>query len=341
VFQSDTHLPHVLPPAAYHDPAQFAAEIDALHWPAWHCVGTTAAFPPTESPSSLELLGVPLVIEGRDGDVVVRLDDSTPARRQRLRTLARPVELRTERVGQLVFVALAPDAPPLADQLGPERAFLEELFGPRWAPCLGSFRELPCNWKLLVENVLENYHLEEVHSATFKHYPPPEACDHAMHPGGSSYVEVLPPDHSHLRDDGGRLARLVGVTPEPAYRHVVVYPHFTAGRMGLFNWAHCVLPVAPGRAINAYWFFQLAATRRGPVAAVAEAGLRRWGRRFFATLLAEDAAVLPGVQLGMEAAARPTGGLISAREERIFHFQRHVLERTGAVPAADGMALTG
>jgi hypothetical protein len=43
----------------------------------------------------------------------------------------------------------------------------------------------------------------------------------------------------------------------------------------------------------------------------------------------------------MEAAARPTGGLISAREERIFHFQRHVLERTGAVPAADGMALTG
>jgi len=30
-----------------------------------------------------------------------------------------------------------------------------------------------------------------------------------------------------------------------------------------------------------------------------------------------------------------------AREERIFDLQRHVLERTGAVPAAAGMALTG
>ncbi len=341
MFQSETHLPHVLPPTAYHEPAQFAAEIEQLHWPAWHCVGTTSAFPAGESPRSLELLGVPLAIERGPGGLIVRLDGSTPGRRQRLQALPRPVTIRTERIGQLVFVALSPDARPLAKHLGPERTFLEDLFGPRWAPCLGSFRELPCNWKLLVENVLENYHLEEVHSATFKHYPPPEACAHEMHPGGSSYVEVLPPAHSHLRDDRGRLARLLGVTPEPAYRHVVAYPNFTAGRMGLFNWAHCVLPVAPGRAVNAYWFFQLAATRRGPVAAIAAAGLRRWGRRFFATLLDEDAAVLPGVQLGMESAARPTGGLVSAREERIFHFQRHVLERTGAVPAAEGMALTG
>jgi choline monooxygenase len=341
VFQSDTHLPHVLPPDAYHDPAQFAAEIERLHWPAWHCVGTTAAFPAGESPRSLDLLGVPLAIRRRADTVVVALDDSAPARRQRLRSISRPVGLRIGRVGQLVFVSLAPHGPTLAEQLGPERTFLEDLFGAHWAPCLGSLRELPCNWKLLVENVLENYHLEEVHSATFKHYPPPEACAHEMHPGGSSYVEVLPPAHSHLRDDGGRLARLLGVTPEPAYRHVVTYPNFTAGRMGLFNWAHCVLPVAPGRAVNAYWFFQLAATRRGPVAAIAAAGLRRWGRRFFGTLLDEDAAVLPGVQLGMESAARPTGGLVSAREERIFHFQRHVLERTGAVPAAEGMALTG
>jgi len=50
---------------------------------------------------------------------------------------------------------------------------------------------------------------------------------------------------------------------------------------------------------------------------------------------------MPGVQAGMAAPAQPSGGLISAREERIFHFQRHVLERTGAVPAAGGMALTG
>ncbi len=341
MFQSDTHLPHVLPPEAYHDPAQYAAEIDRLLWPAWHCVGTIAGFPPAESPRRLTLLGVPLSIAVEAGEAVVRLADQTPAGRQRLRAVPRPIAVRTGRVGQLVFVSLDPAGPSLTDHLGPERSFLEDLFGSRWTACLGSFRELPCNWKLLVENVLENYHLEEVHAATFKHYPPPEACDHAMHPGGSSYVEVLPPTHSHLRDDGGRLARLLGAVADPAYRHVVVYPNFTAGRMGLFNWAHSVFPVAPGRAVNAYWFFHLAASRPGPVAAAAAFGLRRWGRRFFSTLLEEDAAVLPGVQTGMAAAAQPTGGLISAREERIFHFQRHVLEQTGAVPAAGGMTLTG
>jgi choline monooxygenase len=340
MFQSDTHLPHVLPPEAYHEPAQFAAETARLLWPAWHCVASTAAFPPGEVRRSIDLLGVPLAIESRSGDVVVRLDDTTPARRQRVLTGGQGVRPRTGRVGQLVFVCLDPHGPSLEEHLGDERDFLADLFAPRWAPCLASFRELPCNWKLLVENVLENYHLEEVHAATFRHYPPPEACVHDMTPAGSTYTEVLPPDHSHLHDAGGLLAGLLGVKPEPAYRHVAVHPSFTAGRMGLFNWAHCVLPLGPGRAMNAYWFFQLAPVRRGPVAAVAAAGLRRWGRRFFSTLLDEDAAVLPNVQVGMQAPSRPTGGLISAREERIFHFQRHVLERTGAVPAAGAVALT-
>jgi hypothetical protein len=46
---------------------------------------------------------------------------------------------------------------------------------------------------------------------------------------------------------------------------------------------------------------------------------------------------MPGVQAGMASAAHPSGGLISAREERIFHFQRHVLEQTAAAgpPTAD------
>jgi len=340
MFQSDTHLPHLLAPEAYHDPARFDAETRRLLWPAWHCVASTARFPAGEQRPAIDLLGVPLACEHQGGDVVVRLDDEEITRRRRLRAVGRGVRLRTGRVGQLVFACLSPDGPTLDEQLGGERDFLADLFAPRWAPCLASCRELPCNWKLLVENVLENYHLEEVHAATFKHYPPSEACVHEIASGGSSYTEVLPPDHSHLRDSGGLLARLLGVAPAPAYRHVAVYPTFTAGRMGLFNWAHSVLPLGAGRAMNAYWFFQLAAVRRGPVAAVAAAGLRRWGRRFFGTLLDEDAAVLPDVQAGMRAPARPAGGLISAREERIFHFQSYVLQRAGAVPTAGAPVLT-
>jgi hypothetical protein len=326
-------MPHLLKPEAYHDHGQFEAEMQQLMWPAWHCVASTAKFNPLPKSQSFELLGVPLVIQWLSNEVVVRLDDSKPTGKQQLRALRRPIELRTGQIGQLVFVSLDPNGPSLHEHFGAEYDYLEDLFGSHWSACLESLREQPCNWKLLVENVLENYHLEEVHVKTFKHYPPPEACDHEMFVGGSSYVEVLPPKHSHLRDNGGMLARLMGVSPKEAYRHMVVYPHFTAGRMGFFNWAHCTLPISPVRTINAYWFFQLAPTRRGPVSAIGAAGLSLWGRRFFRTLLEEDAAVLPSVQLGMQAPKRPTGGLISAREERLFHFQRYVAERTGAIPA--------
>ena len=44
MFRSDTHLPHVLPPATYHDESQFATETARLLWPAWHCVASTANF---------------------------------------------------------------------------------------------------------------------------------------------------------------------------------------------------------------------------------------------------------------------------------------------------------
>jgi choline monooxygenase len=341
MFRSDTHLPQVLPPATYHDDSQFAVETARLLWPAWHCVASMADFRRDETWRSIDLLGVPLVVETSSCGASIRLDDSTPARRQRLRKLARTPAIRTGRVGQMFFVSLDRNGPSLEEHFGGELAYLEDLFSLRWAPCIARFRELPCNWKLLVENVLENYHLEEVHSATFKHYPPPEACDHDITDRGSTYVEVLPPDHSHLRDNGGLVARLMNVSPDPAYRHVAVYPNFTAGSMGLFNWAHCTLPVSPTRTINAYWFFQLAPKRRGIVASITSAGVRRWGRSFFSTLLDEDAAVLPDVQHGMQSPSRPTGGLISAREERIFHFQRHVLERTGAVPVHAGTATVG
>jgi hypothetical protein len=36
---------------------------------------------------------------------------------------------------------------------------------------------------------------------------------------------------------------------------------------------------------------------------------------------------MPGVQAGMAAEDQPSGGLISAREERIFHFQQFVLQK--------------
>jgi len=337
VFQSETHLPHVLPPTAYHDPAQFAAEIEQLHWPAWHCVGSTADMPRVGTNLSVEVLGVRMILERTGAGIRGTVTRSRGGRLHGPGTVPAP---RVDTVGSLVFVSLA-GGPSLEEYLGPHADHAASLFSSDWERCLLVPQRVAANWKALVENILESYHLETVHEETFRSYPPGEVCFHELEPGWSSYTERNDSAHSHLKSEAQRMGRLIGVKPHPDYRHVIVYPHFVMARMGLFNWAQTILPIGPRESLNLWQFFLLRGSRRTPVAAGAAFVLRRWARRFFTKALAEDGDVLTGVQAGLEAAAHPRGGLISAREERIFHFQRHVLERTGAVPAAEGMALTG
>jgi choline monooxygenase len=338
MFQSDTHLPHVLPPAAYHDPAQFAAETERLLWPAWHCVGSTADFPRVGSRLPVNLLGLQLNLERTwRGIRVSAIGD----RCRRMRDSESASAVRVDTVGSLVFVSLMPAGISLQDYLGPHADHAAGLFSTDWQRCLLARQLIPANWKALVENILESYHLETVHVKTFRAYPPSEACFHEMEPGWSSYTERNESEHSHLKRTADTLGRMLGVQPHPHYRHVIIYPHFVMARMGLFNWAQTIVPIGPRQSLNLWQFFMLRGTRQTPAALAAAFVLRRWARRFFATALDEDGCVLANVQAGLEAADHPRGGLISAREERIFHFQRHVLERTGAVPAHDGMALTG
>ena len=77
-----------------------------------------------------------------------------------------------------------------------------------------------------------------------------------------------------------------------------------------------------------YWqIFQLRGHSRTPWARFAAAIIGRHGRKFFKEAMREDGVVMPGVQAGMAAEDQPSGGLISAREERIFHFQQFVLQK--------------
>ena len=72
--------------------------------------------------------------------------------------------------------------------------------------------------------------------------------------------------------------------------------------------------------------------------------------KFVATMVAkqvfaEDAAIYQGVQKGV--AASPHPGVIGTREERIYYFQKYVLDRTQGPtelpvmePVANGMAVS-
>jgi choline monooxygenase len=365
-FTSDTHLPQLLHPEQYTSAEQWTLERDRLFLPAWHCVAQTGDLPEEGSFKTLSLLGHPLILWRTEGEIRCYLnvcshrhclltgkatgrmpllkcqyhgweyDRAGDTRRIPDARSFKPLAPGTlglkrypvETVGQLVFVSLANEPAPLDDQFGGQRAYLAELFSTDWAPLLTVAQEVDANWKVLAENVLEGYHLEAVHVNTFRNFAPAEACRHAVHDRWTTYTEAPLEANATVRRQAEFVARLLGVRAEPEYHHLFCYPNFAASRMTLYNWAQTILPVTPHKAISYWQIFQLRGRSRSPAARLAAAAVARHGRAFFREAMREDGVVMPGVQAGMAAEAHPSGGLISAREERIFHFQEHVLEQT-------------
>ena len=76
----------------------------------------------------------------------------------------KPVEL--DRAGSFLFVRIAPGGPGLAEFLGEAAEFLENVSASLDRP-LDEFRAtIQANWKLVIENSLEGYHVPMVHRTT-------------------------------------------------------------------------------------------------------------------------------------------------------------------------------
>jgi choline monooxygenase len=91
-----------------------------------------------------------------------------------------------------IFVNLAPEPLPFEDFTAPIRAMLGDNLAEDYVPrATVEFGEVPCNWKLLMENFIEPYHVQFVHKTTTRqpledHYTLIE--DHCL----GSAVELSP-----------------------------------------------------------------------------------------------------------------------------------------------------
>jgi choline monooxygenase len=78
-----------------------------------------------------------------------------------------PDRVRAEVLGRLIFVSLDGNAPPLHDFLGAEIwERLSYALSPNVSPIDSWTVAYECNWKVLIENTLEDYHVASVHFAT-------------------------------------------------------------------------------------------------------------------------------------------------------------------------------
>ena len=103
--------------------------------------------------------------------------------------------VQVELWGGCVWINLDPDAPPLADALGPIIALLDPLGVADMRVQWWKSVVLSANWKMAQEAFLEGYHVPQTHPQLTLGHPErynPDSLIYEVHPGGHSSFQLRP-----------------------------------------------------------------------------------------------------------------------------------------------------
>ncbi len=360
MFTNQHYLRHLLRPEHYTSESHYRAELDHLFLPAWHPLATLGDLARPGDFLTFDLLETPILLRNFDGELRAflnvcphrhsKLTEKQRGNSPRLRCqyhgweyhqdggtgkipdarAFRPWDrensclrrFRVETCGDLVFVNLSDTGVTLREWIGP----LWEL----WQSYGGSFRhaatweqDFPCNWKVVLENSLESYHIPQVHPKTFKDFSPEDISWHELDEKFTSYKTIPPNDFASRAQ--AWIARRLGHPVTNEYWHRNLHPHTTGASLDTVRMMQCVFPTGPTTCRYRAIFFTLRGQRRSPFAWVLSRILRSIATSVAKQIFAEDATIYQGVQKGM--AASPHTGVIGTREERIYVFQKYVLDK--------------
>jgi len=276
-----------LPPWCYYDEEFYRAEVEHIFMKVWNFLGRSDRIPNPGDYFTVNYVGVPLIIV-RGKDKVVRAFSNTCRHRGarvaedkgNCRAFVCPyhgwvydldgalkgangmekaenfdrsqyglVPVRLEEWGGFIFVNFDADAEPLLDYLGdaPEQLAsydCENLVTTR----LTSF-ELDCNWKLYIENAMEEYHLPFVHKSTLNL----KDFDHGIIPAEGNW-DAIREKHEGTRalleeDKQHGLPRIKTLEGPPAEgtHYVVLYPSTMLGMTTDSVWWLELHPMGPNK----------------------------------------------------------------------------------------------
>ncbi len=364
MFLNQTHLEHLLQPEHYFSVEQYQLEMKRLFQAAWFVVAATEELPRSGDFLTTELLGKPLIVRNFNGELKAflnvcahrhcKLTHLQQGRSEKMRCqyhgwefkadgytahipeakIFRPIdrdqarltEVRLETCGSLVFATLAAVGPSLAEFLGPFHEQCRTWFSDSFRFARSWITPAEANWKVLVENSVESYHVPMVHPTSFGVTPAEEICRHQLLPHGSTFES----DETLAWRQWGQtlLVRSMGLPVTNVYTHHLAYPHLQFVNSDLGRVAIMILPTSPTTCEQRVWTFGPRGTRRNPWAWLVRSLMQRVVPFETRRVLGEDAAILNDVQTGLQAS--PHRGVIGTREERVHAFQQHVLERIGS-----------
>lgn len=364
MFIHQSRLNHLLAPSDYFDPQRYRAEIERLFLPAWHVVATLAELRRSGDYVTRKLYDQPLLVRNMDGEIHTflnvcahrhcQLTHQPQGHDPRLRCQyhgweydcegrtghipeaktfkpferenARLTKFRTATCGELVFVSLAPEPIELRDYLGSVYDECEQSYSPPFQ--LAGTLTLPANanWKVLVENSLESYHIACVHASSFGQTPPEAECRHTLDERFSRF------ETGERRDLANRLqgwmVRQFGLPVANMYHHHHVHPNLVLLGNDAARLTLSIEPLSPTTSQMRVWVYAPRPATWRPLLSPLGRILAWFAMRATRQVLGEDSQVWNAVQEGLTASRHP--GVIGTREERVYQFQEYVSQRVGS-----------
>ncbi|WP_420610237.1 aromatic ring-hydroxylating oxygenase subunit alpha [Candidatus Poriferisodalis sp.] len=249
------------------------------------------------------------------------------------------IRVRTETWGPLVFVCLNDDTPPLMEWLGdlPERLAAYGFSEWRSTGLDGSARtfDVAANWKLIVENFAEYYHLPWVHPELAKVSRVP---DHYRYQGPGMYCgQTTTPISGDERDDWLTLPAAAGLDASDAAsgRFVALFPNVTLAVLPSHMFLMVLQPLAAGRTLEhcTFLFPPGPMTASEPSAELRESF--KITRRFWIEVNDEDIDICERAQRGISLGGAPPGPLAPRFEEPLNRFHKMIADLMTLPSAAD------
>ncbi len=185
--------------------------------------------------------------------------------------------------------------------------------------------EIKVNWKTIVENQIEGYHVPRVHPKIFKDYRDEKWHDHILEETYTRFFDALPLSTEIVGSLYGVLARLMVSEKNPKrFTHTHVFPNLLFYYGSLFSNALIIEPIGAEKTrlrsfcycpsqLKWPWFTQ-------PI----RFGLQFSFKLAFKRIFREDLELFDEIQQGLRHAS--SRGVLSNREERVLAFQRYLQE---------------
>lgn len=222
-------------------------------------------------------------------------------------------------VGEHVFIGLSGKAPVL-DKMAHA---MSETGIPLANPAPFHRGELlqQCNWKLLVENNIESYHLSFVHAQSFIPAGFVSKSDYAWeHDAYTCWSRCEPTEATSKTAQLQRLSR----QSRHEFRHIFVFPNlFLTATNHMVGFRSYMLPLAPDRTLFKWELFELPALLALPMPVREQ--IRGESIRFTEVSLQEDKPMVEACQVGLS--SRHAAIQLRAPDARIQRFHDYYAEQ--------------